>query len=78
MGNIQGNFQAFTTKAYIHSLNRGKMGSTEQDEVEIIDQLSATEYIARYKGVLCTAVFNGFTGSYYVDDVYGIIKLQME
>ena len=64
----------FKTYAYIYSLNRGKMESTELDEVEIIEELPNNQYKAKYRGVLCTAIFNGFNCSYYVDDIYGIIK----
>ena len=29
-------------------------------------------YLAEYNGVRCMAIFNFFTGAYYVDDVYGV------
>ncbi len=70
--------EAFTTYAYIYSLNRGKMQSTEMDEITILEEKNDTNrgkyYIADYKGVKCTAIFNGFTCCYYADDIYGKIE----
>ena len=59
-------------KAYIHSLkdyanNRHMLG-----DAEIIKQIGDNLYLAEVNGVHCTAIFNFFTGTYYVDDVYGI------
>ena len=61
-------------KAYIHSLkdlthNRHVLG-----EAEIIGCIGDNKYLAEVNGVRCTAIFNFFTGAYYVDDVYGIAK----
>lgn len=64
----------FKTYAFIQSLNKGKIISTELDEVEILEKLSNGQYKANYRGVICTAIFNCFNCYYYVDDVYGIIK----
>jgi len=64
----------FRTYAYIYSLNKGKIDSTELDEVEILEELPNNQYKAKYGSVLCTAIFNAFNCCYYVDDVYGIIK----
>ncbi len=64
----------FKTYAFIQSLNFGKINSTKQDEVEIIEELANNQYKAKYRGVICTAIFNCFNCCYYVDDVYGIIK----
>lgn len=65
----------YTTLAFIQSLNRGKQRSTEMDEITILeerhDEQHGKYYIADYKGVKCTAIFNGFTCCYYADDVYG-------
>ena len=58
-----------TAKAHIHSLNG------EMDEIKIIgetQQGKQTVYIVEYKDVICTAIFNCFTCSYYADDIYGI------
>ena len=30
--------------------------------------------VHRYDGKLCTAIFNPFSGYYYVDDIYGVIE----
>lgn len=59
-----------TTQAHINSLN-GKL-----DTVEIIAQRGDNDYIARYKGQFCSAIFNPFVCHFYVDDVYGIIPPQ--
>lgn len=56
-------------KAHINSLN-GAL-----DNVKIIkENYSSNQYIVDYKGKKCTAIFNYFTWSYYVDDVYGIVE----
>ena len=62
------------TLAYIKSLNKDKLHSTEMDEVEILEELDNNQYKVNYRGVICTAIFNGFNCCYYVDDIYGIIK----
>ena len=57
----------FKTKAMIHSLQaKGK--------VKILHENGANDVIAEYKGKRCTAIFNGFVGLYYVDDVYGELQ----
>ena len=43
-------------------------------EAEIIKCIGDNLYLAEYNGIKCTAIFNCFTGAYYVDDVYGIQK----
>lgn len=52
-------------KAMIHSL--GKL-----DEVEIFK--NGGQLIAKYAGKKYTAIFNCFTGLYYVDDKFGEIR----
>ena len=68
----------FTTYAYINSLNQGKMQSTEMDEITVLEErehpYKGKYYIVDYKGVKCTAIFNGFNCCYYADDVYGRIE----
>ncbi len=68
----------YTIYAYIYSLNKGKLQSTEMDEITILEEKEHSTkgkyYIADYKGVKCTAVFNGFNCCYYADDVYGVIR----
>ena len=48
-----------------------------QEEVEILDgrmEEGITTYIVRTQdGIVCTAIFNIFTGTYYADDIYGVI-----
>jgi hypothetical protein len=43
-------------------------------EATIIKSIGDNLYLAEYKGVRCTAIFNPFVCRYYVDDVYGIQK----
>ena len=59
-------------KAYIHSLKDHKHNRHVMDEAKIIKQIGDNQYLAEYHGVRCTAIFNFFTGTYFVDDVYGI------
>ena len=63
--------------AYRHSQDAdGKR--TQQEEVEIIGcqtDRGVTTYIVRTRdGIECTAIYNIFTGAFYADDVYGVIK----
>lgn len=57
-------------KAMIHSLS-------SLDEVEILSHQDNNNVIALYQGKKCTAVFNIFTGLYYVDDVYGVVRVNL-
>ena len=61
-------------QAYIHSLKDKVHDRNVLDEAEIIRQIGNNLYLAEYNGVRCTAIFNFFTGRYYVDDVYGVVK----
>ena len=61
-------------KAYIHSLKDHEHDRHVPGEAEIIRQIGNNLYLAEVNGVRCTAIFNFFTGAYYVDDVYGIVK----
>lgn len=53
--------------AKIHSLGG------ELAEVTIISETNCNDVVAEYKGKKYTAIFNGFRGLYYVDDIYGAI-----
>lgn len=57
----------FKTSAMIHSLE-------EIREVTIKEKRGDNDYVAEYNGELFTAIFNPFSGLYYVDDIYGRIK----
>lgn len=61
-------------QAYIHSLKDRKNDRNVLGEAEIIKCIGDNQYLAEYNGIWCTAIFNFFTGRYYVDDVYGIVK----
>ena len=43
-------------------------------DVTIISENGCNDVVAEYNGKRYTAVYNGFVGKYYVDDVYGEIK----
>lgn len=59
-------------KAYIHSLKDQAHDRHVLGEAEIIKRIGDNLFLAEYNGVRCTAIFDVFTGAYYVDDVYGI------
>ena len=59
-------------KAYIHSLKDHENNRHVLGDAEIIQCISDNLYLAEVNGVRCTAIFNFFTGAYYVDDVYGV------
>lgn len=61
-------FKQFKTKAYVHSLNK-------KAEVIIVEHIDNNHCKAIYNGLLCTAIFNPFVGSYYVDDKFGILQV---
>ncbi len=63
--------EPFKEQAHIHSLN----GKT--DEITILGEMMQGQqrtFIVDYRGTRCTAIFNVFTGTYYADDKFGIIK----
>ena len=68
----------FKTQAFIHSLNKENLQSTETDEITVLEERNDPSrgkyYIADYKGMKCTAIFNGFNCCYYADDIYGVIQ----
>ncbi len=60
-------------EAYIHSLKDHTNDRHVLGEAEIIKKIGDNLYLAEYRGVQCTAIFNSFAGRYFVDDVYGIV-----
>ena len=46
----------------------------QMDEVVIVSHLNDNDVVAEYKGAYYKAIFNVFTGSYFVDDIYGFIE----
>ena len=63
--------EPFKEQAHIHSLN-GKI-----DEITILGETMQGQqkvFIVDCNGIRCTAIFNCFTGTYYADDKFGIIK----
>lgn len=59
----------FTVKAMIHSLGA-------QDEAVILHEKGNNDVVAAYRGIRCTAIYNPFSGMYYVDDRYGVLTDQ--
>ena len=55
-------------QAYIHSLKDKENGHNVLGEAEILECIGDNQYLAEYNGIRCTAIFNFFTGRYYVDD----------
>ncbi len=55
----------YQTQAHIHSLD-GKM-----DEITVLQEIGNNSYMADYRGVKCSAIFNWYNGTWYADDVYG-------
>lgn len=55
------------TMAMVHSLKA-------RAEVTILEKMGDNQYVAEYNGTRCTAIFNPFSGLYYVDDVYGLLS----
>ena len=55
----------FETEAMVHSLK-------DLATVKIISQNGNNDVVAEYNGKICSAIFNPFSGHYYVDDVYGV------
>jgi hypothetical protein len=60
--------------AYIHSLKDHENDRHVLGEATIIKKIGDNQYLAEVNGVKCTAIYNPFTGYYYVDDVYGVVK----
>lgn len=58
--------------AYIHSLKDKEHDRHVLGQATIIKSIGDNLYLADYNGVKCTAIFNPFTGWYYVDDIYGL------
>jgi hypothetical protein len=59
--------------AYIHSLKDKENDRHVLGEATIIKSIGDNLYLAEHNGVKCTAIYNFFTGYYYVDDVYGVV-----
>lgn len=57
----------------IHSLKDRAHDRHVLGEAEIIKRIGDNRYLAEVNGVHCTAIFNCFTGTYFVDDVYGLV-----
>ena len=55
-------------RAMIHSKNA-------EGQIEVLRQVGDKDYIVKTEdGVTCHAIFNWFTGMYYADDKYAVVK----
>ena len=63
--------EPFKEQAHIHSLDGKIEGITILGETM---QGQQRTFIVDYRGTRCTAIFNVFTGTYYADDKFGVIK----
>lgn len=59
-------FEPVKVEAMIHSLK-------EKREVFIVLYEDANNVKAVYNNKLCTAIYNTYTGLFYVDDIYGVV-----
>lgn len=59
----------FFATAMIHSLR-------DVRRVSIVHEDGPNDVIAEYEGIKYTAIFNPFTGLYYIDNIYGRISPQ--
>lgn len=57
----------FQTTGMIHS-------KEAKGEFTILDKTGDNRYLAKVGEVVCTAIFNPFSGMFYVDDVYGVVN----
>ena len=63
-------------EAYIYSLKDHENDRHVLGEAEIIKCIGDNLYLAEVNGIRCTALYNFFTGTYFVDDVYGVIPME--
>ena len=62
-------------KAMLHSRDMDGLHRADLEEVEILSMVGDNDYIVKTQdGVRCHALFNPFTGYYFADDVYRIVK----
>ncbi len=59
-------FEPVKVEAMINSLS-------EKREVFIVLYEDANTVKAVYSNKLCTAIYNTYTGLFYVDDIYGVV-----
>ena len=59
-------------ECYIHSLKHEV--TNVLGEATIIERIGDNDSLAEYNGVKCHAIYNPFSGRYFVDDVYGVIR----
>ena len=62
-------------KAMLQSIDKDGTHRAPLQDVEILEQVGDNDYIVLTPaGVKCHALFNIFTGYFFADDVYRIVK----
>jgi len=62
-------------KAMLHSRDMDGLHRTDLADVKILSVAGNNDYIVETPdGIHCHALFNPFTGYYFADDVYRIVK----
>ena len=62
-------------KAMLHSRDMDGLHRVGLEEVEILSMVGDNDYVVKTPdGIHCHALFNPFTGYYFADDVYRIVK----
>jgi hypothetical protein len=47
-------------------------------EATILKRIGDNQYLAQYGDVKCHAIFNPFSGRYYLNDLYGVVRKPKE
>ena len=62
-------------RAMLHSLDMDGSHSAPLQNIKILKQVGTNDFIVQTpSGVRCHALFNSFTGYYFADDVFRIVK----
>ena len=62
-------------KAMLQSIDKDGTHRAPLQDVEILEQVGDNDYIVLTPaGIKCHALFNPFTGYYFADDVYLVVK----
>ena len=62
-------------KAMLQSIDKDGTHRAPLQDVEILEQVGDNDYIVLTpEGIKCHALFNIFTGYFFADDVYRVVK----
>ena len=62
-------------KAMLQSIDKDGTHRAPLQDVEILEQVGDNDYIVlTLAGIKCHALFNIFTGYFFADDVYRVVK----